>query len=1820
MNVLKKIASTVLSAAMAVTTFAAPLVQTTETVMATDVYLSKGEKYEYGTYKIGNSSWCTHRYSTKFHGETHWAYCIAPNKHSPESGNFGLVKKKKGSDLAKILYFGDARAKSEGRFGGDDNYWIKHHKDYQEGKRWCITHLAAGRANNQAWKDYANSATENVVYDLYDYCTKRTIPNFDFTINKNGAVVGESDPDTTHVTSNDEMRLSVLGNNTGISWSKNNKISGPYVISCNSAQKVTITLPSNARMVYVSGSKYKQVNAGKSQTLGNGRIFYIVSTSPQKANTGYTTNNIKMTGKEKDFNCYILKNKKQGKQDLACLDSFKTSLYMKVTFGTPQPRTFHLHIVKKDEDTGATLQGAVFGLFKDAGCTQAINGNIVVGDQTIDVPEDAIKPNNYVAYLKEIAAPKGYELDDSVDTINFNNDADTTVEITKTDPKAVRIVVKKIGDVYDSTPTISLPSNPKNMAKHPNATVEWKKTGTKLIEGATVGLYANQDGLKVNGNTYNKGQLIYSNTTNAQGEIWFDDGLSLGSYYVEELQPPTNSNPQYARNTKQYPVTLTEANYNEAANIYLATQEITETPILIHTIATDADNGTHDSKPAGQITLVDQVAYKGTEAGKKYTLTGTLMDKTTGEPVKNDGKDITGSTTFKPTSDQGVVYVDFKFDSSDLGGHNLVVYENLVGPKYNDKGEQGSGTLAKHEDMNDEGQTVKIPPVNIVVKKTGDIYDATPVVSVPSNPENMASHPDATVEWKKTGTKDLSGAVIGLYSNQANLRVGDKRYNKGELIYSAKTNESGEVEFDEKLPLGSYYVEELQPPTNEDPQYSRNTKQYPVEITEANFNKTQYVYLGNANIPNTPVMIHTTATDAETGSHYAKADEDVTIVDQVAYKGTEIGKEYTFKGTLMDKNTGKPVQNDGKDVVGSTTFKPTSDQGVVYVDFKFKASDLGNHDVVVYESLIGPKYDENGKESKGEVAKHKDMNDEGQTVHFPDIHTTTTDTDTGDDRSYADEEITVLDKIVYQNIDPDKTYQIEGTLVDKKTGKPITTNEQAQTEEDESKTEETKSDESKTDKKTETKSENASTESKTDTKSEESKTEETKSKDASTETKTKETKSEESKTTTKSEDASTDTKTDTKSEDVGEPIKATSVVYYVKATQGEKSKADYIVSDDGTSVRKVAKGEGTYLEKQPDPKNPLAFNSKAIGGDKDGVIYAKFTFPGKNLAGRTAVVFEDLKDEKYSYATHADLKDEDQTQYFPQIHTTVVDQDSKTNLTSPDRDVNITDTVSYKNLKKGDTYMIEGYLVDKATGEKIKDDDGKVVYAIKEFTAEDNTGTVEMPFHFQGTKLKEGVTMVVFETLYKDRPESKNEELKDSKTTSVEESKIIPDENKIIYATHKDLEDEKQTIYVPNIKTKVTDKTTGTNTTHIAKDIEVVDTVTYKNLLSGKTYTMEGKLMDKKTGDVIKDASGNEVTAKTEFTPEKSDGTVDVVFKFDGSNLVGGYTMVAFEKLMYEEKDYAVHEDINDQAQSEYVPEIHTTANGSSETPMIMAEKNTKIVDTVAYANLCPGTPYILKGTLMDKSTGQPMKTKAGKEIVAEANFTPSEEIGTTNVTFTFDGTGLEGKTGVVFEKVLVVNPTTGEQTPVAEHEDINDIPQTIFVPEIHTKATIGDEKSATVKSNTKVKDVVSYKNLVAGEQYLIRGTLMDKKTKKAIKVDGEKVIADATFTATDTSGEQTVNFKFDSTKLAGHDAVVFEKFYVVKNGKYHKIATHENIKDKSQTVHLKPKKKTFMPKKTSPSGKVQTGDTMKMAIYLVVALVAVGGASTILIKRKKKN
>ncbi len=97
---------------------------------------------------------------------------------------------------------------------------------------------------------------------------------------------------------------------------------------------------------------------------------------------------------------------------------------------------------------------------------------------------------------------------------------------------------------------------------------------------------------------------------------------------------------------------------------------------------------------------------------------------------------------------------------------------------------------------------------------------------------------------------------------------------------------------------------------------------------------------------------------------------------------------------------------------------------------------------------------------------------------------------------------------------------------------------------------------------------------------------------------------------------------------------------------------------------------------------------------------------------------------------------------FPEIHTTATDSETADHLTLADSRAVITDTVTYTNLLKGETYTLSGVLMDKETGKELLVD-GEPVTQEMAFTAGRASGTKKLKFEFDTTGLA-GKSFVVY--------------------------------------------------------------------------------------------------------------------------------------------------------------------------------------------------------------------------------------------------------------------------------------------------------------------------------------------------------------------------------------------------------------------------------------------------------------------------------------------
>lgn len=287
-----------------------------------------------------------------------------------------------------------------------------------------------------------------------------------------------------------------------------------------------------------------------------------------------------------------------------------------------------------------------------------------------------------------------------------------------------------------------------------------------------------------------------------------------------------------------------------------------------------------------------------------------------------------------------------------------------------------------------------------------------------------------------------------------------------------------------------------------------------------------------------------------------------------------------------------------------------------------------------------------------------------------------------------------------------------------------------------------------------------------------------------------------------------------------------------------------------------------------------------------------------------------------------------------------------------------------------------------------------------------------------------------------------------------------------------------------------------------------------------------------------------------------------------------------------------------------------TATDAESSTHEGQARDDLTIIDTIAYTGLIPGNEYTVSGTLMDKATGEPALDDDGNQVTASTAFTAEESCGTVDVTFTFKGKGLAGKSIVAFETMEY------EGTEYMVHADIDDVDQTVAIVDIATQARDGETGTheGTASSDAKLIDTVTYTGLTPGATYKMFTMLIDKTTGQPLAGDdGLPKVGTMTFTPETADGTIDVEVTLDTTELAGHDLVFFEK---LSDEGESVIATHEDIDDEGQTVSI--------PEEGTPGkGYPKTGafaDVDPVAASLVALIVCgIAGCGYAYIRRSRK-
>lgn len=1363
------------------------------------------------------------------------------------------------------------------------------------------------------------------------------------------------------------------------------------------------------------------------------------------------------------------------------------------------------------DDYSATLAGATFAITNKSkapiyayidGQTVKVDVNAVVTTISAEWNEDkkayvAMTPDDMLPYgtyeLKEVAVGRGYTVSDDVFTFKIREEGKIVTVSTDNKPLTFE------NDVI---------RNDFNMVKIANDTsarmsVPWVLTNTTTGERHVIvtdenGEYrsnAYPHSQRTNANdslleTIDAGTAVNMADVDFEAGTWFglaSDGttvavndkkgaLPYGKYTLSEVR--SDSNVGYQLQKFDFYIFETAKD-----PIHLGT--ITDDEIIVITNAVDDESGEQVALASSDRVVLDSLSYEGLVKGTSYIVKGTLYDAETNAPILVKDKDgnyvtVSGQTEFTANAVKGNVKVSFAIDASELAGKTVVVFEEIYEKETGNK-------IAVHTDIADEMQMVHYPSVK------------TTATSTFNDDHNARTDKEVVV-------KD---AV-----EYHNLIPGRQYVITGVLMNVDSMDEAIDAQGNE-ITVTKKFV----------PEKADGVETIEFKFDASNMVGQKLVAFETVSYRNIPIGIHADLTDADqtvyfpeiktnanfdyTDSHEGAAIENAVITDTVTYKALVPGNTYTLKGTLMDKATGKALVIDGKPVTAEKEFVAETSDGSVDLIFTFDASALAGETVVVFEDLY-----RNGKE----LTVHADIEDENQTVHFPKISTSAVYGDSEYDEGIVGKDTVIVDTVKYENLEVGATYTVSGTLMDKVTGGAVTDSEG-----------------------------NAITASTTFTAETADGTVNVTFKFDSTDYA--------GSTFVVFEKLVRDDIERAWHEDIndeGQDIKfpkiGTTLVEdgtgFDEVSANKKTTLIDTVKYENLTVGREYVLNGTLMNKATGEAIGVTGSTKFVPETANGTVEVKFDIDTTGMANTTLVAFEDLvrTADMTTVADHKDINDIDQTITIPEIGTDAIAKSTGERESFAGELVEIIDTVNYKNLVVGRSYVVTGWLVDTETGEAILDKDGNKITSSKGFVAESVDGSVDVSFSFDASAMA-GKSVTAYETLLRSDVE---------------------------LATHHDNKDEKQTVNFPKIGTTAVYADTDTNEGLATNPVTINDIVAYENLTVGKEYEIVGVLMDKSTGNELVntgtvESTNDEAVASTssvKFVPDKTTGTVNVSFTFDASALAGK-SVVVFETLNNKNGvKVAEHKDLNDENQTIHFPKIGTTlVDGESGLHETEAKSKVTLVDTVKYENLTVGKKYTMSGVLVDKETGEKIEG-----AVATVDFTPETTDGTVDVTFEFDAVDMAGKTVVAYEAVL------RDGREVAVHADINDENQIVHFPAISTMMTKtgSEDKELYVTDMMSLTDVISYKNLIQGHKYTAIGTLMDKSTNEAVKdAQGNPVTSDVTFIADNSDGTVDMVFEFNAAAYAGKELVAYQTLYVVDGDKTVQLSVANDINDADETVKI---------------------------------------------------
>lgn len=1092
---------------------------------------------------------------------------------------------------------------------------------------------------------------------------------------------------------------------------------------------------------------------------------------------------------------------------------------------------------------------------------------VISGDELYhSLAGDVCLPRGSVA-VYESKAPEGYKLNSDVNFQKIDENYATGGQITFNMPE-VPESVKRGG--------VSVQKLDSETGKTPQ--------GGASLEGIAFSIINdNENTVKVDGNTYAKGETVKVITTDAKGfATTGSDTLPYGDYIIRE----TKTNGSYLNTSAEMRVQV-----REDGKVYSFSAEDDVERGGVRLVKTDSETGSDpqnglsfDGTQFELKSLNDNPIIVDGQTYTKNQVIDTLVIKD-GQAVTDPHMLPYGTYSVQEVKapegyllddtvhefrivDDGVLVNPIDHDGSI---ENQIMRSDL---EFTKKGEDGQDRLA-----------------GVAFKLTSEATGESHVVVTGEN-----GYFSSASSWNKH-THDTNGNDWALKADG--------------VIDSSKLDATagvwfGDAEADDSkgaLPYGTYAIEELRCTANEG---------YQLIETTVILSRDGKVY-DFGTLVDVKASITTKAYDPMDGDSLVGMGE-VKVSDKVTYANLFPNRDYKLTAELHDSATGHVLLDaSGHPITVEKRFTAQSPTGFEVVEFTIDTIALGGKTITVYEKL----YDD----GDSLIAEHTDKSDVNQqvTVIEPEIGTTAVDGADGDKNVATDDKATVTDRVAYKNVIPGKTYTLKGSLHVKVTDEEGNVTEKPLEVDGKPVTAETTFTPEKADGKVEVTFTFDSTGIPQDTEMVAFESLEKNGVELVTHADIEDGKQTTTAHVTGISTTATDGLDGDKNVIADAETTITDDVAYENALTGIGYTMTGILMDAETGLP-ILTGDGSEKYTEADVAAFMQQLLDVLGlsaqdedeGIADIVVSDETAEDGSVKKSQTVRVHADGTFEVIdtTYET-----DEDG------LTSATVDASGKVGydaLTDEQKKA-ISDVAVLKDSGIVLNYSATGELpvsIDMdALGKFIADNEDLIshlVYQTAEFTPEKYDGTVTMDFHFNANDVidrlgGETKDIVVFEVM--------------SKNAVADEEGSAP----VIVASECDLDSEEQTVnLVPTvIGTTATDKSDGDHTLMAGKDAVITDRVTYEGLIPGKEYTLKATLMDKKTGEMLS-INDQHVTAELKFTPNSQNGTIDIdLGKFDASSL-DGHDLVVFEELYKQTEQgneatevlVAEHKDIDDEGQT----------------------------------------------------------------------------------------------------------------------------------------------------------------------------------------------------------------------------------------------------------------------------------------------------------------